>query len=103
MREQATRTGRRSRKGIACATVLACVLGMGCLAWGCAPSTAPDNADGTTEAPAAEASATVASDGYVDQMAGSGFPTEGRFVDGVTALPGFYLNSEENAANAEAN
>ena len=34
MREQATRTGRRSRKGIACAAVLACVLGAGCLGLG---------------------------------------------------------------------
>lgn len=40
---------------------------------------------------------------YLDMMANSGFPKEGRFVDGVTALPDFYQNSEENAANAEAN
>ena len=48
MREQATRTERRSRKGIACAAVLACVLGAGCLAWGCTPAAAPsDGADKT--------------------------------------------------------
>ena len=41
---------------------------------------------------------------YVDQLGPlSGYPTEGRFVEGVTALPGFYKNSEKNAANAENN
>ena len=54
------------------------------------------------EEPADEA-APAASSTYIDMMANSGFPTEGRFVDGVTALPGFYQNSEENAANAAAN
>lgn len=38
-----------------------------------------------------------------DQLAAvSGFPTEGRFIDGITELPNFYENSEKNAANAEA-
>ena len=105
MREQATRTGRRSRKGIACAAVLACVLGAGCLAWGCTPAAAPsDGADKTADSTTTTEPAPATSDGYSDQLASiSGVPTEGRFVDGVTALPGFYLNSEENAANAEAN
>ena len=105
MREQATRTGRRSRKGIACAAVLACVLGAGCLAWGCTPAAAPsDGADKTADSTTTTEPAPATSDGYSDQLASiSGFPTEGRFVDGVTALPGFYKNSEKNAANAEAN
>lgn len=105
MREQATRTGRRSRKGIACAAVLACVLGAGCLAWGCTPAAAPsDGADKTADSTTTTEPAPATSDGYSDQLASiSGFPTEGRFVDGVTALPGFYQNSEKNAANAEAN
>ena len=105
MREQATRTERRSRKGIACAAVLACVLGAGCLAWGCTPAAAPsDGADKTADSTTTTEPAPATSDGYSDQLASiSGFPTEGRFVDGVTALPGFYQNSEKNAANAEAN
>ena len=32
----------------------------------------------------------------------SGFPTEGRFIDGVTALPEFYQNAPKNEANAQA-
>lgn len=105
MREQATRTERRSRKGIACAAVLACVLGAGCLAWGCTPAAAPsDGADKAADSTTTTEPAPATSDGYSDQLASiSGFPTEGRFVDGVTALPGFYQNSEKNAANAEAN
>ena len=104
MREQATRTGRRSRKGIACAAVLACVLGAGCLAWGCTPAAAPsDGADKTADSTTTTEPAPATSDGYSDQLASlSGVPAEGRFVDGVTALPGFYQNSEKNAANAEA-
>ena len=95
MREQATRTGRRSRKGIACAAVLACVLGAGCLAWGCTPAAAPsDGADKAADSTTTTEPAPATSDGYSDQLASiSGFPTEGRFVDGVTALPGFYKNS----------
>ena len=39
-----------------------------------------------------------------DQLAAvSGFPTEGRFVDGITALPSFYEKADKNAENAEAN
>ena len=91
MREQATRTERRSRKGIACAAVLACVLGAGCLAWGCTPAAAPsDGADKAADSTTTTEPAPATSDGYSDQLASiSGFPTEGRFVDGVTALPGF--------------
>ena len=38
-----------------------------------------------------------------DQLAEvSGFPTKGRFIDGISALPDFYENSAKNAANAEA-
>ena len=38
-----------------------------------------------------------------DQLAGvSGYPTEGRFIDGIAALPDFYENSAKNEANAEA-
>lgn len=91
MREQATRTGRRSRKGIACAAVLACVLGAGCLAWGCTPAAAPsDGADKAADSTTTTEPAPATSDGYSDQLASiSGFPTEGRFVDGVTALARF--------------
>lgn len=39
-----------------------------------------------------------------DELAAvSGFPAEGRFVDGVTALPEFYQNTPKNEAAAEAN
>ena len=77
MREQATRTGRRSRKGIACAAVLACVLGAGCLAWGCTPAAAPsDGADKTADSTTTTEPAPATSDGYSDQLASiSGFPT----------------------------
>ena len=39
----------------------------------------------------------------MDELAAySGFPTEGRFIDNVAALPGFYKNTEKNEANAKA-
>lgn len=103
MRKQARETRGLSRKAALSALVLACAVGLGCAAAGCAPS-GNGSADGADK-PAAEAPApSVGGDGYSDQLAGaSGFPTEGRFVDGVTALPEFYQNSEKNAANAEAN
>ena len=103
MRKQARKQRGFSRKARLGALTLACALALGCAAWGCAPaaSTAPTDSgdEGAAEAPAVEPS-----DGYSDQLASaSGYPTEGRFVDGVTALPDFYQNSEKNAANAEAN
>lgn len=72
---------------------------------GCTPAAAPsDGADKAADSTTTTEPAPATSDGYSDQLASiSGFPTEGRFVDGVTALPGFYKNSEKNAANAEAN
>ena len=39
----------------------------------------------------------------MDELAAySGFPTEGRFIDNVAALPGFYKNTEKNESNAKA-
>ena len=43
-----------------------------------------------------------AGDGVDELAAYSGFPTEGRFIDNVAALPGFYKNTEKNEANAKA-
>ncbi len=96
--------GRRvTRKGALAALVSACVLATGLVAWGCAPAAAPAESGDT--APQKEEALDFSSDGsYTDQLASaSGFPTEGRFVDGITALPDFYQNAEANAANAEAN
>lgn len=90
----------RSRKVGLATLVVGCMLALGCVAWGCAPAAAPEK---VAEPAADEPVVAPAGDGYSDQMAGSGFPTEGRFVDGIAALPGFYQNSEKNAANAEAN
>lgn len=70
--------------------------------WGCSPQAsnegaAPSGAQSEKEAGGSKEA------GAVDELAAvSGFPTEGRFVDNVAALPGFYQNSEKNAANAEA-
>lgn len=103
MRKQARKQRGFSRKARLGALTLACALALGCAAWGCAPAASTAPTDGGDEG-AAEAPAVEPSDGYSDQLASaSGYPTEGRFVDGVTALPDFYQNSEKNAANAEAN
>ncbi|MEG0503985.1 MAG: molybdopterin-dependent oxidoreductase, partial [Raoultibacter sp.] len=72
--------------------------------WGCSPkpSTDTSSSDGSktekTEKATDESGASA-----VDELATfSGFPTEGRFVDNVASLPGFYKNSEKNEANAKA-
>lgn len=55
------------------------------------------------EASAAGDAAQAAADNP-DQLAGvSGYPTEGRFVDGIASLPDFYEHADKNAANAEEN
>lgn len=69
--------------------------------WGCAPkaSEAP-RADAATES---KASSNKADTSSVDELAAySGFPTEGRFIDGIASLPGFYRHADEDAENAAA-
>ncbi len=59
-----------------------------------------DAADEPADDAAAESTVAASS----DQLAAvSGYPTEGRFVDGITALPEFYEKSEKNARTAEEN
>jgi len=76
--------------------------------WGCAPQESENKQqDNTTSNTNNETSsdepASTGNSSYMDELAMmSGFPTEGRFVDGVASLPDFYQNSERNAANAEA-
>ena len=64
------------------ALAVACAgLGLGSQAWG-VEEEAPARPDALAQA--------------------SGFPTEGRFVDGITALPEFYQKTPKNEANAQA-
>ncbi|WP_139651509.1 molybdopterin-dependent oxidoreductase [Raoultibacter phocaeensis] len=72
--------------------------------WGCSPqaSTTEPKPDGAKEE-SSEGAKTAVDPDAVDGLATySGFPTEGRFVDGVVSLPDFYKNSEKNEANAKA-
>lgn len=74
-------------------------------AWGCSPkaSDGATSADTSTKTESADkATGAKAGDGTDELSAFSGFPTEGRFVDNVAALPGFYKNAEKNEANAKA-
>ena len=70
-------------------------------AWGCSPKAANDDAK-APEKKAESAASEKAGDGVDELAAYSGFPTEGRFIDNVAALPGFYKNTEKNEANAKA-
>ena len=58
-------------------------------AWGCSPKAANDDAK-APEKKAESAASEKAGDGVDELAAYSGFPTEGRFIDNVAALPGFY-------------
>ena len=72
--------------------------------WGCSPKATSDDAKATgtsTESADGKTSA-KAGDGPDELSAFSGFPTEGRFVDGVASLPDFYKNTEKNESNAKA-
>ena len=71
--------------------------------WGCSPKATSDDAkaaDASTESTDGKTSA-KAGDGPDELSAFSGFPTEGRFVDGVASLPDFYKNTEKNESNAK--
>lgn len=72
--------------------------------WGCSPKATSDDAKAvgtSTESTDGKTSA-KAGDGPDELSAFSGFPTEGRFVDGVASLPDFYKNTEKNESNAKA-
>ncbi|MEG0071098.1 MAG: molybdopterin-dependent oxidoreductase [Raoultibacter sp.] len=63
-------------------------------AWGCSPKASTDT----------QVEKTTTNESGPDELSTfSGFPSSGRFVDNLSALPGFYRNSEKNTANAEAN
>ncbi|MEG0303349.1 MAG: molybdopterin-dependent oxidoreductase [Gordonibacter sp.] len=71
--------------------------------WGCAPkaSEAPKTDTGTESKASGDKAASDASS--TDELAAySGFPTEGRFIDGIASLPGFYRHADEDAENATA-
>ena len=84
--------------------LLAIALVAACAAWGCSPKAASDDASAPEAKAAGSEEKESQKDGEsVDELATfSGFPTEGRFVDNVASLPGFYKNSEKNEANAKA-
>lgn len=77
------RKGAKSAIAIASAALMvACAgLGLGAQAWGASDET-PARPDELAQV--------------------NGFPTEGRFVDGITALPEFYQKTPKNEANAQA-
>lgn len=93
----------RSRsKAKAIIVVLSVALVASAAVWGCSPQASTDEPK-STDAKTESADVSKSDDSAVDELAlYSGFPTEGRFVDGVASLPDFYKNSEKNEANAKA-
>lgn len=85
------------------AIVLVVVLIALAAVWGCSPESSAGKG-ASSETKSEEKEATESKEGSdVDELATfSGFPTTGRFVDGVAMLPGFYKNAEKDAANAKA-
>lgn len=94
----ATSQQSRAKKLVLLFTVVVIAL---TVVWGCSPQatneeSAPSGSQDTQNTSTKEAG--------VDQLAGlSGYPTDGRFVDGVTSLPDFYKNTEKDEANGENN
>ena len=72
--------------------------------WGCSPKASSDDAkaaDTKTESTNDKTSA-KAGDGVDELSTYSGFPTEGRFIDGIASLPDFYKHAEKDDKNAAA-
>ena len=94
----------KEQRAKALVMLLAVALVAACAAWGCSPKAASDDAGAPEKkATSTEGKAAPKDGDNVDELAMySGFPTEGRFVDNVASLPGFYKNSEKNEANAKA-
>ena len=87
----------RSRsKAKAIIVLLSVALVAAAAVWGCSPQASTDEPK-STDTKAESASGAKADDSAVDELAAySGFPTEGRFVDGVASLPDFYKNAEKH-------
>lgn len=97
MEKQGTTLAYGRSKILALAFVVATVFIASLVAWGCSPKQ-------QEEAPTTAEEPTMAKSGeYTDQLSSiSGFPTTGRFIDGISSLPDFYEHEKKDAANAEA-
>ncbi len=72
-------------------------------AWGCAPKAPSEGTKSSGETTEKTADKTAGDESNIDELSAfSGFPTTGRFVDGVASLPGFYKNTDKNQSNAKA-
>lgn len=95
-------TGRSRNKVKALIVLLALLLVASFTVWGCAPKAATEQTK-DSGAKAESTEKTAPDDGNVDSLSAySGYSTEGRFIDNIASLPGFYKNSEKNEKNAKS-
>ena len=95
-------TARSKSKVKSIIVLLSVALVVSAAIWGCSPQASTAETKSTDAANESAKSAKSDEAGVDELSAFSGFPTTGRFVDGVASLSDFYKNSEKNEANAKA-